>query len=390
MSNKDSNNRESEKPIKKRPRIFLSAPHMSGREQELVNEAFASNYIAPVGPMLSRFESELANIIGFSNVAALASGTAAIHLALRLAYVQAGDRVWSSTLTFIGGVSPIIYQSATPVFFDVDPFSLIDLDLVEQELERANANNTLPKALILTDLYGHPCDVTRARKICERFDVTLICDSAESLGSSIAGQPAGAGADFATYSFNGNKIITTSGGGALASNNGQAIQNAVKLATQAKEPALHYEHEMIGYNYRLSNICAAIGVGQLEVLEKRVARKREIFNTYRSALKDLPGISFLEEPPGTKSNRWLSVIFLDPDKHENGPSRTIAALEAQNIEARPIWKPMHLQPVFKGAQYFGGERANTMFETGVCLPSGTAMTKENINSVIAVIQDALT
>lgn len=373
----------------KHPHIFLSAPHMSGRERELVAQAFDSNYIAPAGPMLKRFENDLVAVTGFEHIAALTSGTAALHLALRLLDIGANDTVWASTLTFIGGVGPILYQNATPIFFDVDQYGLIDFDLVELELKRANAANELPKAIILTDLYGLPCNIDRAREICAPYGIPIICDSAESLGSTIGSNPAGAGADFAVYSFNGNKIITTSGGGALGSNNSKHIAQAIKLSQQAKENVPHYEHKTVGYNYRLSNISAAIGVGQLEQLGNRVARKREIFETYKTELETHTGVTFLQEPPNTRSNRWLSVMFLDPEIHPGGPTRVLDALKRENIEARPVWKPMHLQPVFKSEKCIGGKAAENMFATGVCLPSGTAMTAVDQTRITTALTKAL-
>ncbi len=370
-------------------RVFLSPPHMSGRELELVNEAFASNFVAPAGPMLNRFETELSAYTGFAHTAALTSGTAAIHLALRIAGVERGDTVWSSTLTFIGGVAPILYQSAVPVFLDVDEFGLLDLDLLETELEKADRENSLPKAIILTDLYGIACDTRRARALCDGYGIVLVSDAAEAMGSTRDGLHAGHPAHFAAFSFNGNKIITTSGGGALCSNDGAAIDKARNLSAQAREPVAHYEHTTTGYNYRLSNICAAIGVGQLEALNDRVARKREIAAAYSQALGGLEGVSFLGEPEGTRCNNWLSVMLLDTAVGRTAPAEIIAALEAENIEARPAWKPMHLQPVFRDARYFGGKASELFFERGVCLPSGTAMSTQTLDRVIAILHSKL-
>ncbi len=376
-------------PVEAPARVFLSPPHMSGRELELVNEAFASNFVAPAGPMLNRFEADLSAYTGFEHTAALTSGTAAIHLALRIAGVERGDTVWSSTLTFIGGVAPILYQSALPVFLDVDQFGLLDLDLLETELEKANRANTLPKAIILTDLYGIACDTRRARSLCDSYGIVLVSDAAEAMGSTRDGAHAGHPAHFAAFSFNGNKIITTSGGGALCSNDRAEIEKARNLSAQAREPVAHYEHTTTGYNYRLSNICAAIGVGQLEALDDRVARKREIATTYRQALSGLDGVSFLGEPEGTRCNNWLSVMLLDKALSRAGPADIIAALETENIEARPAWKPMHMQPVFRDALYFGGKVGEHFFDSGVCLPSGTAMSKQTLDRVIAILHSKL-
>lgn len=368
-----------------RPRLFLSPPHQTGREAELIAEALRSNYVAPVGPMLDAFERELAACVGVEHCVAVASGTAALHLALRILGIGPGDRVWAPSLTFMGGISPIAFQGATPVFFDSDERCLIDLDLVEAELPRAAARGEAPKALIVTDLYGIPVDMARARKLCERFGVTLIADAAESLGSRLAGIAAGKGADFIILSFNGNKIITTSGGGALLAPRKDWIDRARHLSTQAREPVPYYEHVEIGYNYRLSNICAAIGRAQLEALAARVARKREIYAAYRDGLQGLPGVSFLEEPPGAVSNRWLAVIFIDPAASGVTPEQTRLALESRNIESRPVWKPMHLQPVFAGAASVGGKVSERLFAHGLCLPSGTAMSDAEQAQVIEII-----
>jgi pyridoxal phosphate-dependent aminotransferase EpsN len=369
-------------------RIWLSSPHMSGRERELVGEAFDSNFIAPLGPMVDRFESDLGRVTGFDHVAALSSGTAAMHLALRLSGIEAGDEVWGSSLTFIGGTAPVIYERAVPVFFDCDETTLIDLDLVEQELAAANTHGRLPKVLVVTDLYGNASDMRRARALCDRYGVTLIADSAESLGSTRFERPAGYGADFAVSSFNGNKIITTSGGGALASNNKAMIEKARFLATQARDPAPHYQHSTYGYNYRLSNICAAIGVGQLGVLADRVARRREIFARYSEALGTCAGVSFVPEPANGIANRWLTVIRLSQDARVT-PVQLMAALNADQIESRPVWKPMHMQPVFEAARMVAGAQCEALFAQGVCLPSGSNMTDADQDRVIAILKTAL-
>ncbi len=368
-------------------RLFLSPPHQTGREAVLIAEALASNYVAPVGPMLDAFERELEARMEIAHCVALASGTAALHLALRILGVGAGDRVWAPTLTFMGGISPIIFQNAVPVFFDCDAHGVIDLDLVEAELGRAAAQGELPKALIVTDLYGIPVDMGRARAICDLHGVALVSDAAESLGSMQKGRPAGRLADFTILSFNGNKIITTSGGGALLSENEAHIRKARFLSTQAREPVPHYEHVEVGFNYRLSNICAAIGRAQLEALDERVARKQEIYAAYRRGLSQLPGMSFLEDPDGTASNRWLAVVFIDPDIAGVTAEMIRVALERHNIESRPLWKPMHLQPVFAGAQAVGGAVSEEMFRTGLCLPSGTAMTHDDQQRVIALMAE---
>jgi dTDP-4-amino-4,6-dideoxygalactose transaminase len=362
---------------------------MSGLEAARLAEVFESNYIAPVGPMLERFERKLEEITSFDHVVALASGTAAVHLAVLLAGAGPGDEVWSSTLTFIGGVAGIVYQGAKPVFFDVDPRTWnIDLDLLAQELDRARRQSRLPKAVIATDLYGYPCDLAAIRSLCEPLGVRLISDAAESLGAEFDGRPAGAGADFACYSFNGNKIVTTSGGGALATQDDTLAQRARYLATQAREPVLHYQHVTVGYNYRLSNVLAAIGVAQLDVLTERVTRRREIFDGYRRRLAGVAGLSFLPEQAPARSNRWLTTMLVDPAAFGADCHRVIEALAAAEIEARPLWKPMHLQPVFKDATIFGGRIAERLFATGVCLPSGTQLTESDLDRICEVIVKA--
>lgn len=368
------------------PRLLMSSPHMSGREQELVADAFASNWIAPVGPYVSAFEDKLAELSGIANVAALSSGTAALHLALRLSGVTDGNEVWCPTMTFIGGVAPILYQNAAPVFLDVTPDTmLLDLDLLERELIAAEHAGTLPKVVLTTDLYGLMPDTDRLVGLRERFGFIWISDAAESVGSYRDGRHAGMGADFAIFSFNGNKIITTSGGGALLSPDGDAIERARFLSTQAREPAPHYEHLTFGYNYRLSNICAAIGVGQLEVLADRVHARRHVHDRYRQLLANVPGITFSPEPEGMFANRWLTTIRIDPAVAGYDAERARLALDAAGIESRPVWKPMHRQPIFANARRVGGEAADLAFAQGLCLPSGSTMTDDDVDRVASVL-----
>ena len=369
------------------PRLFLSPPHMGGREQEFVRQAFASNYIAPLGPMVDAFEKEFSACTGIPHCVALSSGTAATHLALRHLGIGPGDEVWASTLTFIGSVTPVTFQGAAPVFVDCDEASWnMDPDLLEQALAEAAGRGKLPKAVIPTDLYGQSCDLPRIRAICDRRGIPVICDSAEAMGAKIRGRHAGFDAWAAVYSFNGNKIITTSGGGMLASHDKELIDHARKLSQQARDPAPWYEHAEIGFNYRMSNILAAIGRGQLEVLEDRVRRRREIFAGYRARLGDLPGISFMPEPAGSRSNRWLTVALIDPAVFGADTHAVREALEAENIEARPVWKPMHLQPVFKTARVVGGSVGERLFAQGLCLPSGTAMTDADLDRVCGIVR----
>jgi pyridoxal phosphate-dependent aminotransferase EpsN len=367
-------------------RMYLSSPHMGGDELELVKEAFATNWIAPTGPMVNAFENELARLTGIEHVAALSSGTAALHLALRLSGAGPGDEVWGATMTFIGGVAPICYVGAEPVFLDIEQDGLmLDLDLLEVELEAADKDGRLPKVLITTDLYGHAIDVARVERLRERYGFVWISDSAEAVGSYRDGRHAGCGADFTILSFNGNKIITTSGGGALASGNAAAIERARFLSTQAREPAAHYEHLTYGYNYRLSNVCAAIGVGQLRVLSNRVEARRRVHETYRRLLGDIDGITFSPEPEGLRSNRWLTTILIDPSRTGFGREQARLALEKEDIESRPLWKPMHMQPLFANARRVGGDVAEHAFDVGLCLPSGSQMTTEDVERVVNVL-----
>lgn len=368
-------------------RIFLSSPHMGGAERMLVEEVFASNWIAPTGPMVTRFEEELATLTGVGHVAALSSGTAALHLALRLSDVGPGDEVWGATMTFIGGVAPILYLGARPVFLDVDPDDfLLDLDLLEDQLRTARAQGVLPKAVITTDLYGHVVDGVRVAALRDNYGFVWISDTAEAVGAYRDGRHAGAGADFVILSFNGNKIITTSGGGALASDDAGAIDRARFLSTQARDPAPHYEHTTYGYNYRLSNVCAAIGVGQLQVLAQRVACRRRIHSLYRERLGALPGFAFSGEAPGMQANRWLTTMRIGPQARGLDGETIRLALEAENIESRPLWKPMHLQPVFSDTRYYGGDVAAQAFSEGLCLPSGSSMSDDDIDRTCSIIE----
>ena len=367
-------------------RIFLSPPHMSGQELKYVRDAYDTNYIAPLGPHVDAFEKEFVKKIGISHALAVSSGTAAIHLALLALGVGAGDIVLASTLTFIGSVGPVLYLGATPVFIDSDKDTWnMDLNLLEQEIKSRAKQGSLPKAVIATDLYGQCVDLDRILEICKPYDVPVIVDAAEALGATYKGRSAGSGAKAAIFSFNGNKIITTSGGGMLVSEDAKIIEYARFLSQQARDPAPHYEHSQIGFNYRMSNILAAIGCAQLEVLEERVAAKRKIFNAYRAKLGNVPGIDFIPETPYGESNRWLTVVLIAAEKLGTDREAVRHALEAENIEARPVWKPMHLQPVFKGYPCRGGAVAEALFKRGLCLPSGTSMTSGDINRIVSTI-----
>jgi dTDP-4-amino-4,6-dideoxygalactose transaminase len=368
-------------------RLFLSPPHMSGKEQELIRQAFESNYIALLGPMVEAFERELAEELRVSHVLSTASGTAAIHLALRCIDIQPGDEVWASTLTFIGSIAPIVYERARPVFIDADPNTwTLDPALLSEALEAAARRNELPKAILPTDLYGQSCDLDVIVETAERYGIPVICDSAEAMGTVYRGRKAGSGALMAAYSFNGNKIITTSGGGALTSADEKLIQRARYLSTQAREPVVHYEHKEVGYNYRLSNILAAVGRAQLSVLADRVVRRRQIFQRYVDGLGDLPGISFMPEAPYGRHSRWLSVILIDAAQFGADYEGVRLVLEDHNIESRPVWKPMHRQPVFSDASTIGGAVADSFYARGLCLPSGTGMTQSDQDRVIAIVR----
>lgn len=367
-------------------RIFLSPPEIGAREYELVLQALDSNHVAPVGPMIDGFEADLAAYTGFPAVVAVSSGTAAIHLALRLLGIGRGDRVAAPSFTFIGSVTPILFQGAEPVFVDSAADSwLLDPTILDETLAGGVREGRPIRAVIGVDLYGQPCDVAVYREICVRHGAEFVADSAESLGSYLYGAHSGTGARFVCLSFNGNKIITTSGGGALATDDPALAARARSLAQQARRPVAHYEHEEIGYNYRLSNVSAAIGRAQLETIEDRVARRRAVFESYRERLGGLGFVDFMPEVAGARGNRWLSCILLDRACGLQ-PEDVRLALEAENIEARALWKPMHLQPVFREAPMHGGSVCEDLFARGLCLPSGADATPEVIDKIGAVIE----
>ena len=369
-------------------RIYLSRPHMSGHEERFVSEAFASNFVAPLGPQLDAFEASVCEYLNTDvHCVGLASGSAALHLALRIADVGPGDEVWISSMTFAGGIFPVNYLGATPRFFDLDPTSwAIDSANLEVELRKASAENRLPKAIVPTDLYGQSVDLDALENLAAQYGVKLIVDSAESLGASYKnGRKAGTGGDAAILSFNGNKIITTSGGGMLVTRHKTWADEARFLATQARDQAPHYQHSTFGYNYRLSNICAAIGLGQMEVIDERVDRRRDIFERYKNELSH-PGIEFMPEPDGLRSTRWLTALTIDPK--ETGITREdirLMLLESQ-IEARPLWKPMHMQPIYENAAYHGSGVDENLFANGLCLPSGSDMSADQQDEVIGLIK----
>lgn len=368
-------------------RIYLSPPHLSGEERRLIEDALASNWIAPLGPHVDAFERELAEMVQVPHVAALSSGTAALHLALRLAGVGPGDEVICPTLTFVATASPITYLGARPIFLDVSPKTwTLDPGLLEDELAERARTGKLPAAVIAVDLYGQCADYDALSAVCDRYGVPLIEDAAEALGATYHGRPAGSFGQAAVFSFNGNKILTTSGGGALVSNDPGWIEKARFLATQARDPAPHYQHSEIGYNYRLSNLLAAVGRGQLRVLADRVAARRRVFERYRQRLEQVPGTCFMPEAPDGRSTRWLTVVVLDRARFGATPDDVRRALEAVDIESRPLWKPLHLQPVFEGCRRRGGAVAEALFRDGLCLPSGSALTEEQQEGICEVIR----
>jgi pyridoxal phosphate-dependent aminotransferase EpsN len=360
---------------------------MSGTEQELVADAIASNWVAPLGPHVDAFEQEICAYVGVGSGAATSSGTAALHLAMILLGVGRDDRVLCPTLTFSATVNPVVYQGAQPVFIDAEPGSWnVDPELVADELEACAARSRLPKAVIAVDLYGQTADYDSLTAVCNRYGVPLVSDAAEALGATYKGRKAGSFGRMAVLSFNGNKIITTSSGGMLLSDDPKLIEQARFLATQARDSAPFYQHSEIGYNYRMSNILAAIGRGQLQVLEQRIEAKRRNFAHYREGLADLPGLQLMPEAPWGRCTRWLTCLTIDSEAFGATPEDLRQALEEANIEARPVWKPMHLQPVFKDCRGCGGKVAEQLFRDGLCLPSGTALTTLDRERVMAIIR----
>lgn len=375
-------------------RIQLSTPHMGKAERRFVDEAFDTNWIAPLGPNVDAFESEMANYVGISHAAALSSGTAAIHLALRLLGVGPGDTVFCSSFTFVASAAPIVYQGAEPVFIDSEPESWnMSPAALERAFAAAVSEGKLPRAVVVVNLYGQSADYDRLSEICGRYGVPIMEDAAESLGALYKGGQSGRFGKFAALSFNGNKIITTSGGGMLLSEDEEAIERARFLATQARDPAPHYQHSELGYNYRLSNILAGVGRGQLQVLADRIAARRRVFDTYCERLGGIPGLEWMPEPEWSFSNRWLSTMTIDPNAVGLTADALRIRLSEALIETRPLWKPMHQQPVFSGARYFAHGNVSVsddLFDRGLCLPSGSNMTEgdldricDQINAIVA-------
>lgn len=366
--------------------ILLSSPHMGDRELEFVQQAFATNWIAPVGPQVDAFEQEFCQVVGATHAAAVSSGTAALHLALKLIGIEPGDPVVCSTLTFVATANPILYLGGQPLFVDSDRTSWnMDPNLLSDLLAQRDRQGKRPKAVVLVHLYGQSADIQPILDTCQRYDIPLIEDAAESLGATYQGRSPGTFGRLGIYSFNGNKIITTSGGGMLVADNPGLIAQAKFLATQARDPVPHYQHSQMGYNYRLSNVLAGIGRGQLQVLDDRVAARRHNFAHYQQALGQLPGLEFMPEAGFGRATRWLTCLTIDPQVAGVDREQIRLALAQQQIESRPVWKPLHLQPLFAGCESIGGRVAEDLFQRGLCLPSGSSLTATDRDRVIQTI-----
>jgi dTDP-4-amino-4,6-dideoxygalactose transaminase len=367
-------------------RIYLSPPEVGAEERRMLLDAFDSNWIAPVGPDVDAFEEELAVRAGVKHAVALSSGTAALHLALLLVGVVPGDEVLVPSFTFVASATAVTYLGATPVFVDSAPTNWsIDPELVAEELTVRARQGRLPRALVTVDLYGQTADYDALGQLCQEYGIAMVEDAAEALGATYRDRPAGSFGRAGVFSFNGNKIITTSGGGMLVSDSAELIDQARHLATQAREPFPHYEHSVLGYNYRLSNLLAALGRAQLMGLDSRIDRRRAIDQGYRAALSDTPGVEFMPIASYGEPNWWLTCIVIDPDLFGSDREQIRLALEAEDIEARPTWKPLHLQPVFEGAPTVGGDACAAVFERGLCLPTGSALSSGDQARVIEVI-----
>ncbi|PEP91371.1 pyridoxal phosphate-dependent aminotransferase [Bacillus toyonensis] len=380
--------------VQHKKRIYLSSPHMSGNEQKYIQNAFDTNWVAPLGPNVDGFERELASFVGVRGGTAVSSGTAAIHLALQLLGIQKGDTVFCSSFTFVASANPIVYLGAEPVFIDSEPETWnMSPSALAHALYEANKMGNLPKAIILVHLYGQSAKLDEILSLCHQYNVPIVEDAAESLGSTYKGKASGTFGKFGVYSFNGNKIITTSGGGMLVSNDIEALERARFLATQAKDPAPHYEHSEIGYNYRLSNILAGIGRGQLEVLEDRVRARRFVYKRYYEALSHMPGFYFMPELEHTRPNRWLTTLTIDEKESGISIGKLLRILAEENIEARPMWKPLHMQSLFKEMKYYPHSKnedvSQYLFQSGICLPSGSNMLAEDQQRVIQSILKAV-
>jgi dTDP-4-amino-4,6-dideoxygalactose transaminase len=374
--------------------ILLSYPHLSGGEMDYIQQAFDTNWIAPLGPNVEDFEKELAQYVGCKYALAVSSGTAALHLALDVLDIKKDDIVFCSSFTFVASVNPIVYHGAVPVFIDSEPetWNMSPIAL-QSALEKYALLGKLPKAVIVVDLYGQSADLNRIKAICDSFDVPIVQDSAESLGASYQGKKCGTFGKVGFYSFNGNKIITTSGGGMLVSDDEDIIKTARFLSTQAKEPAEYYLHHRLGYNYRMSNVLAGIGRGQLQVLDERVKRRREIFENYKKALSHLTAVKWMPEPEGYFSTRWLSCLAIDKDALPDKIDKYYNELHIKGIEVRRLWKPMHTQPLYADADYFSHDKdlsvSDLLFDTGLCLPSSSNMSDAQQNKVIDALRSVL-
>ena len=368
-------------------RVYLSPPHLGESEKALVQDALASGWIAPVGPQVETFEKEFAQAVGVPHAVALSSGTAGIHLALRVLDVQPEDEVWCSTFTFSASANPIVYEGGRPFFIDSDRSTWnMDPDLLREELRARARTGERPRAVIVVDLYGQSADHGRIMEACREYDVPIIEDAAEALGATYRGESVGRFGRLGVFSFNGNKIITTSGGGMLVSHERALIERARFLASQARDEAPHYEHSTVGYNYRMSNVLAAIGRGQLTMLAERVAARRRNFDCYRDGLGNLPGIEFMPEAAYGRSTRWLTCLTFDPARFGATREDVRKALLEADIEARPVWKPLHLQPVFSACGRKGGAVAESLFQRGLCLPSGSNLEDDDRRRVIDIIR----
>ena len=373
-----------------RSRIYLSPPHIGSAERDFVTEAFDSNWIAPLGPNVDAFEDEIAEYANAASAVALSSGTAGLHLALLLAGVEPGDLVFGSDLTFVASANAVVYVGGEPAFIDSERTSWnLDPDLLAEELRRrAGSGQRLPAAVVVVHVFGQPANMGPILEICSEYGIPVIEDAAEALGATYEGRSVGTLGLLGVFSFNGNKIITTSGGGMLVTADQDLAARARKLATQAREDAPHYEHAEVGYNYRMSNVLAGIGRGQLRVLDERIAVRRRIFDYYMKHLGDLPGIRFMPEAPWGQHTRWLTTLLIDPDEFGSDREQVRLGLEQQNVEARPVWKPMHMQPVFDGCACVGGSVCEELFELGLCLPSGSAMSHTDLERVVGAVRAA--
>jgi dTDP-4-amino-4,6-dideoxygalactose transaminase len=369
-------------------RIYFSPPHLDGREKQLMVEALESNWITTLGPQVDAFEREMAAKLGVAHAAAVSSGTAALHLSLVIAGVQPGDEVLCSDFTFAATANAITYCGATPVFIDSSESTWnMDPALLEAELEACRKRGKMPRAAIVVDLYGQCADYRPILDICKRYEIPVIEDAAEALGATYGGSAAGSMGIMGILSFNGNKIITTSGGGMLLSNNEEFVSRARFLATQARDPAPHYQHSSIGFNYRMSNLLAAVGRGQLENLERKVERRRAINGFYRTALREFPGIAFMPEASYGRSNCWLTCILVDSSVSGITPEIIRRHLEGRNIESRPLWKPMHMQPVFRSCRMVGGAVSERLFGAGLCLPSGSGLSGDDLDRIVSAVKE---